>query len=366
MMSLRNDNRKKVRTLIVLMLFGCVFLERAVLAYGDTETEKIEIFKDSAGREVIRITGQESAETAAGRAANPKNSRGTNVGGAGNSILISRASVKVLNLKKSAAPNSFETFESDHFTIEMQGNDNLGVESLEILEPFYQLLLTGLPELGKLPFKKESLKIKVLRTKEDYDRFCEVTGGCPQSAGVTETRYHRFEAGAKYGSFRVNQIYLYWDRGEEDYYRVLFHEATHQLVHVHLQKMIPRWLSEGLATYFESARFNHKEIYLPKPFVNHFGASMNQYLSHDGSPFAIFSWDKSGPAEPAYYGLSANFIAFMVENPSYRADLSRLIRKIYSAVPEANAFEQVFGPAFVTPFWKSWQAQLAAVSDGRT
>jgi hypothetical protein len=231
------------------------------------------------------------------------------------------------------------------------------------LESFYLLLLTTLPELGKIPFKKEPLKIKVLRKKEDYDRFCEVTAGCPQSVGVTETRYRAFEAGAQYGSFWVNQIYLYWDQGREEYYRVLFHEAIHQLVHVHLQKMIPRWLNEGLATYFESARFNHKEIYMPKPCANHFGGSLRQYLSDGGDPLSIFSWDKSGPAEPAYYGLSANWIAFMVENRAFRSELSQLIRKIYSAVPEKTAFEQVFGPTFDTPFWKSWQQQLAALAD---
>jgi hypothetical protein len=314
---------------------NAVALANETTPYSDLKTEDEVIFdRDKDGHEIIRITGKNNSKNFSPSPAphdEPSNNRSYPEQNPPSKYLsVSRPTVKTTVVKSVVGSEPVFTVSSENFIVEIQDNELLGVETAELLEAFYLLFKGELPEISRLPFKKEKLRLKIFKNENDYVAFCSSSAGCSNAPGITRTSFQPFGMTENYGGYVQNHVYMFWKQDKNAYFSILFHEAAHQLLHLHVQKMLPRWLSEGFSVYFQSIDFDNKDIYLTTPYLNCHAGEIGPFLRSGGKPRQIFTWKDLEPSEGMYYGLSASLVGYCMRRRDCRPYLMEMIRKIYS------------------------------------
>lgn len=140
------------------------------------------------------------------------------------------------------------TKETEHYVIKT----NLSEDALNDIAYVAECLYTEFKKIFKIS-KDIPLKLDVLvcRTREEYI----ANGGPPGAKGVFMVDSSKFPSG---------RILTYYYIGEDaNTTFVLLHEGTHQFVHHYLggvQMRCPLWINEGLATYYETSKFDGTEL----------------------------------------------------------------------------------------------------------
>ncbi|MDD5216723.1 MAG: hypothetical protein PHN49_00665 [Candidatus Omnitrophica bacterium] len=317
--------------------------------------DKVETLKSEDGHDVLKITGQKSDDYYAALHRERKEAREK----ARLNHIERVDAVKIpKTLYRSAESNQkpfTDVITSDNFVIEIENNKILGQKTAQLLEAFYALFRKEMNSLVERPEDSDLLSVKIVEGKNHYKDYCKDNQlECDHTMGISmqsvlAKRSHR-------DVFYTNTVVFFWDeKGEHNYFRVLFHEVTHQLLSIHTQKQIPRWFTEGLAVYFGNVRFDKKEVYVPKFVVNPYMESMKDFLAKDGDPKAIFAWNARGANELAYYGLSGSLVFFLMRNRNYRNYVDDLVMELRGGRPAEKLGDYLIEDA--SPgFWKEWYA----------
>ncbi|WP_108786705.1 DUF1570 domain-containing protein [Erythrobacter sp. Alg231-14] len=125
----------------------------------------------------------------------------------------------------------------------------------------------------------------------------------------------------------------------------LLHEYTHHFLIASARHAMPRWLSEGAAEYFSSARFNEDgsvDIGLPNndrayEISQAAPVSLRQLLDYE-----LYRSNRSG-AYDAYYGRSWLLYHYLRFNPSRSGQLVQYWQAVASGADSLEAAEQIFG-----------------------
>ena len=306
--------------------------------------DKVQTWVTEDGREVIQVTGQMSPEYYAQKRAESEEKRQIKRElQAGRFAVLPLAREKYHAVKSDQKPFTHRVH-SENFLIEMENNKVLAVETAQLLESFYRLLSREVQGLSRRPRGELELSVKIFQGRAGYLDYCkQLKHDCEHTIGFTSLT-----------GLEKSEVTFYWDeQGERNYFRVLFHEATHQLLDSHTQRIFPRWLTEGLAVYFETARFDEKEIYLPVHFVNRYEESMKTYLTNKGDPKAIFTWGARIEDETPYYGLSGSFLFFLMRAQTYRHYVKDFITQLQDGIP-TDQFGASFTQGARERLWQDW------------
>jgi len=372
-------DRSRLRPLAFFFIFSIIGVfslkGREAFAEGQEKQkipDKIEFVKTPDGREIIKITGQnthqeedpvllETSTNRPGQAPAASNTGETS----GRYCWLSLPQVRPSITSADPKGVKWYTLTTDNFSINIEENETFGIKTAEMLEGFNLLLREQMKFQNEKA--KYKLNLKIFKSRLEYDAFCkEQQMSCDQTLGITLQQFLG-QQNAQYGFFSENRIIFYWDKDwrkiwdeqrstsiQQSFYETLFHEATHQLLNAYIPKVLPRWLGEGLAGYFENAHFDGKEIFLPLDIKNPFAGDMKKYLLSGRSATDVFSWsEKSGASEPAFYGFSASFITFLMRDARYRGCLDEIIMRLREGVPADKIFNVVLKNKN-SNFWKAW------------
>jgi hypothetical protein len=134
--------------------------------------------------------------------------------------------------------------ETAHYVIRSNATPEQTEEAaraLEELHDAYMRFFADFPRRGGEP-----LRVNLYRDREEFRR-------CHPRAGWAE------------GFYRKGRCYAYYAALDANPFHWLLHEATHQLNHDVTCLRAPKWLDEGLATYFSTSRYEEGEVLLGKP-----------------------------------------------------------------------------------------------------
>jgi hypothetical protein len=123
----------------------------------------------------------------------------------------------------------------------------------EALEQMYNEYESGFEELLKhKKFKQERFTVVFFAVKSDYEQFGDeyLNGETKPTAGLFVPR--------------ADLLAIYDQGGSSETCGILFHEAFHQFMHRYIPAA-PTWLNEGLATYYECARFTDQGLSFRNP-----------------------------------------------------------------------------------------------------
>ena len=150
----------------------------------------------------------------------------------------------------------------------------------------------------------------------------------------------------------VNYITLTSARsGEEDSFRVIFHEYTHLMVNNTLGN-VPTWFNEGLAEYYSSFFMeDDQKFVLGRPIANHI------YLLRDKKMLplrTLFKVDQKSAyynerdKQSVFYAESWALVHYLIlgKRGQRRDQMSKFVELTANKVPMEEAFQQ----AFATPF----------------
>lgn len=149
------------------------------------------------------------------------------------------------------------------------------------------------------------------------------------SRGRTGTRYRRSNGGDRLDSSLST----------------LLHEYTHHFLIASARHAMPRWLSEGAAEYFSSARFNEDgsvDLGLPNnerayEISKAAPVSVRELLDYD-----LYRENRSGIYD-AYYGRAWLLFHYLRFNPQRTGQLERYWAAVASGADSLAAGEQIFG-----------------------
>jgi len=131
------------------------------------------------------------------------------------------------------------TKKTEHYIVKT----NLSTDALNDLCFVMECFYSKVQKIFKITIKTGQFNINFFRTKEEYVK----NEGPADACGVFVYDPNTAEA----------QILAYYD--PPDNASTLMHEGTHQLVRLacgSYEARAPKWLSEGLATYFEASKYN--------------------------------------------------------------------------------------------------------------
>jgi hypothetical protein len=135
------------------------------------------------------------------------------------------------------------TLETEHYVIYSTATKQQTVEVGEIAEMLYAAYVSkfgGIPSFEK---NRPKLKLKLFKDQNEFKR-------------------HNKSSDWAEACYQEPYCYQYYSQGEKNPYHWMIHEATHQLNNEVAHLKIPRWMDEGLATYFGSSIINGGRLQL--------------------------------------------------------------------------------------------------------
>jgi len=124
---------------------------------------------------------------------------------------------------------------------------------------------------------------------------------------------------------------------------VMFHEYAHHFMFAHQPASYPAWYIEGLASYWETARFSNGK------------ARYGDYDSGRAQTMMLSNWmpvarllgadwaNLPGYETPMFYAQSWLVVHYLASDPQRAAALARYLETVAGGTPSGTAFAQVFG-----------------------
>ena len=161
--------------------------------------------------------------------------------------MILRIFAFVLVLLANTSPARADWYEasSEHFLVVADQNEKDVREFTERLERFHSAVITVLGREDSTPSPSNRLTIYVVRSTDQVQKL----------AGDKSGNLRGFYQARAGGSLAFTSRVESEGRDVSQSEQILFHEYTHHIMHGVSEWATPRWLSEGFAEFFSTARF---------------------------------------------------------------------------------------------------------------
>jgi hypothetical protein len=138
------------------------------------------------------------------------------------------------------------TVRTEHYTIRSTATQEQTEQAGRALETLYKAYVEFCAELPQVHGARGRLKVDLYGLRSEFIR-------CHPRIGWAEAFYGRGCCHAYYGT------------GEANSHHWLLHEAVHQLNAEVARLRLPKWIDEGLATYFATSRYEDGVLRLGRP-----------------------------------------------------------------------------------------------------
>jgi len=159
------------------------------------------------------------------------------------------------------------TVQTRHYAIRSSATPAQAEDAGRALEELYQAYQEFFSDLPGPVEPDARLKVDLYRDRREFRRY-------NPRVGWAEAFY------------REGRCYAYCGTWEANPYHWLLHEATHQLNHEVARLHVPKWIDEGLATFFSASRYLDGDLLVGRP-------------NRDAYPvWWLYDLDLSGDVEP--------------------------------------------------------------------
>lgn len=255
-----------------------------------------------------------------------------------------------------AAPASakWHKAESDRFVIYSDSSADDIYEFAELLERYHVAM--ELESGRRVPVPSPSNRLTVYMVGS-YDNLRDLYGAGPRSA-VAGFYIPRASGSVTFvpsvnirprevGRGRIGTRYTRGSNsGQVDgALSTLLHEYAHHFLIASARHAMPRWLSEGAAEYFSSARFNDDgsvDIGLPNNERAYEISQASPVSLRELLDYELYN-ENRGRRYDAYYGRSWLLYHYLRFNPSRTGQLARYWEAVASGAASTEAGEQIFG-----------------------
>jgi hypothetical protein len=240
-----------------------------------------------------------------------------------------------------AAEPALRTFQTQHYTLVTDVDDDLARECYIRLDRLYEEYSIRTAELGRVA--QAHFPVYVYSQQKDY----RANDGPPKTAGCF----------VHLGN--VAKLLALVGDDPADALRTLQHEGFHQFIYMTLGDNIPIWANEGLACYFEEATFTGDSFVsgmIPrgrllrvqamiadktyKPFAKYVEITSAQWLEQ----MSIENYDQAW-----------SMIQFLEHaKPEYHAAFGKYLKALARGTRPTDAWRQIFG-ADNAAFEKAWR-----------
>ncbi len=135
---------------------------------------------------------------------------------------------------------------SDHFLVIADQSERDVREFTQRLERYHSALTEVMKQPNAKPSPSNRVTIYVVRSGSDVRKLAGDTSGFLQG-------FYQPRAGGSVAF--ISRVDSSGGRDLDDSERVLFHEYAHHVMHSNNEWVSPRWLSEGFAEFYSTARF---------------------------------------------------------------------------------------------------------------
>lgn len=231
-----------------------------------------------------------------------------------------------------------KVFESPHYTINSTATADQTALVAQAVESFYAAYSTFFEK--EIPVGAKASKFKLMLYKN----------GPEFSANNTSSPWAE-------AYYRAPVCYAYFSEGSENPYHWMIHEATHQLNNELSQFKIPKWINEGLGTYFGTSKIENGVLHPGKIDGKAYPIWWLEELAPSGNlesdiasgkiiPLRTLITGKGGPDINQYVNLyyieywSFTHFLFHYKNGTY----AESYRKLIVSGGSLEEFEKTVGP----------------------
>ncbi|MDR1679574.1 MAG: DUF1570 domain-containing protein [Prevotellaceae bacterium] len=187
------------------------------------------------------------------------------------------------------------------------------------------------------------IKLRLFAKKEAYQAYLK-------SNKIAKTFYH---SGGMYRPKTKELLVLKPENA--NYLKIVYHETSHYLLHLVISKQ-PRWLSEGLAEYFENINLGKKKItHEIPPATTSFIKSMIDLKEIDLQDFILMKskdfWKETITNESYPYRISHGIVYFLIEKDSEQ--FKQIVLKIKNGSASYDTINETYAGGF-TQFEKDF------------
>lgn len=178
------------------------------------------------------------------------------------------------------------------------------------------------------------------------------------------------ERAAGYFDPNIPEIVLYWSDDPEDVLSTLYHEVTHYFLSLYAPRAdIPTWMDEGMAVYFETAKFEKGRLetgQIPYGRLMQLQRALKEGKNHSlRQLLRMREYGEDGYNLLAYAeGWSLVYFFVKANNGANTPGFLKYMNEIKLGRTREVAFERAFRgtPEQLEPVWKQWV--LALKMDG--
>ncbi|MBI3272795.1 MAG: DUF1570 domain-containing protein [Planctomycetes bacterium] len=180
---------------------------------------------------------------------------------------------------------------------------------------------------------------------------------------------NKVSGAAAYFSPAQNELACYktTDEGRRKTFNILYHEASHQYMHLYLggDVEIPTWLNEGVAEYFYGGNFETDGRLTIGVNRDRTGDIKEAVRQGNQIPFAkFFKYTQSqyyASSQLCYaQGWAVCYFLWTTELARYKGRLDRFYASLKKTKDSATAYQDAFGDLEPADFQKDWEAWVTA------
>lgn len=236
---------------------------------------------------------------------------------------------------------------SPNFTVITNTSEDLAKDvSLSLEQQFADFLKRF--NIRKPP--KAPLPVKIFAEKSEFQKYGKKAS----------------ERAAGYFDPNVPEIVLFWSDDPEDVLSTLYHEVTHYFLSLYAPRAdIPTWMDEGMAVYFETAKFAKGRLetgQIPYGRLMHLQRALKEGKNHPlRQLLRMREYSEEGYNLLAYAeGWSLVYFFVKANNGANTPGFLKYMSEIKLGRTREVAFERAFRgtPEQLEPVWKKWILEL--------